>query len=392
MECFSFECGGLPATVNLSRFRGQGGVEEVHLLVQVTEYGSFSTQLDWLWSAYNAALDSAGLTMQTAILRRFFCSDLANQAHELLTHPFSNPDDEGDPCAVSWVGQPPVPPAKVALWAYHVNDPVAGLDKTREDTTLILKRGELSHFWTTGLTYPPADTSYAQTWGVFGGYTDFLQAKGLTLADHVIRTWLFVQNIDANYQGLVAARREFFACHGLTPQTHFIASSGIEGTSANVGARVAMDAYAIVGVRPEQIEYLAALDHLCPTNHYGVTFERGTALAWRDRKQVILSGTASIDDQGHILHPGDVSRQLERTLENIEALLGQAGATLTDMALFIVYLRDPSDGAVACRLMRERFGAAPIAVVTAPVCRPGWLIEVEGVALIPAANPELPAF
>jgi hypothetical protein len=32
----------------------------------------------------------------------------------------------------------------------------------------------------------------------------------------------------------------------------------------------------------------------------------------------------------------------------------------------------------------------PMIVLHAPVCRPGWLVEVEGIALVSARNPGLP--
>jgi enamine deaminase RidA (YjgF/YER057c/UK114 family) len=392
MDYCTHDCGNLSASVNISHFQGRSGVDEYHLIVRPTEYGSIDVQLEWLLRAYRSALDAIGLGTGTAILRRFFCSDLVNQAAAMKASPISNPGGGDVSCALSWVGQPPVPPAKVTLWAYHIRDPKAELEKVREGTHLALRRGELSHHWTTGITCPTGETSYGQTRGVFERYDALLAKQGLSLADNVIRTWLFVRDIDANYQGLVAARREFFAECGLTPDTHFIASSGIEGASADVAAGVAMDAYAISGVRPDQIEYLAAPDHLSPTQTYGVTFERGTSVAYRDRTHVIISGTASIDHHGNILYPGDVSRQLDRTLDNIDALLKQAGAALEDMCVFIVYLRDPSDHAVARRRMQDRFGDAPIEILVAPVCRPGWLIEVEGMAVIPASNPTLPLF
>jgi hypothetical protein len=60
--------------------------------------------------------------------------------------------------------------------------------------------------------------------------------------------------------------------------------------------------------------------------------------------------------------------------------------------MFIVYIRNPSDHKVARQHMQKRFGDTPIEVVMAPVCRPEWLIEVEGKAIVPAFNPELPAF
>jgi len=392
MDFYQYDCDLFPVAVNISRFPGPDGVDEYHLIVRPTKYGSIEDQLQWVSHAYQSALDSMGLNTQTTILRRFFCSDLLNQTTELKTCSFSNPDDTNDPCAVSWVGQPPAGPAKLSLWAYHINDPSCELEKSRKNAHLSLKRGDLIHHWTTGITHSTEDTAHAQTCGIFEKYVDFLREQNLTLADHVIRTWLFVENIDTNYQEMVVARKRIFAEHGLTPDTHFIASSGIESKSANVTTKVFMDAYAISGVRPEQIEFLEALDHLSPTQIYGVTFERGTSVSYQDRKHVIISGTASIDHQGNILHPGNVSRQLDRTLENMEALLKQANASFKDMCVFIVYIRDPSDLAIAQQQMRERFGDAPVEMVVAPVCRPGWLIEVEGLAIIPAFNPELPPF
>ena len=119
---------------------------------------------------------------------------------------------------------------------------------------------------------------------------------------------------------------------------------------------------------------------------------RGVAVSYRDRKHVIISGTASIDSAGMIVHPGDMPRQLDRTLENVEALLRDGGATFQDVCVLIVYVRDPSDLGVAQRAIHERFGEAPMQVVVAPVCRPGWLIEVECQAIVPISNPVLPAF
>jgi enamine deaminase RidA (YjgF/YER057c/UK114 family) len=239
---------------------------------------------------------------------------------------------------------------------------------------------------------PAAESTGVQTRSLLEKYAGQLHARGMTLSENTIRTWFYLQNIDVNYREFAAARSELFAMHGLTPGTHFIASTGIEGAHSNLDAKVAMDAYAISGICPGQVEHLAAPEHLSPTHIYGVTFERASSVAWRDRKQVFISGTASIDRFGQIMHPGTVERQLGRTLENIEALLGRAGASITDMAVFLVYIRDPGDYEIAWRMMRERFGDAPVEVLTAPVCRPGWLIEVEGMAIIHASNPELPEF
>jgi enamine deaminase RidA (YjgF/YER057c/UK114 family) len=375
MEYHIIDTGQVPATVHVSRFAGDAGGDEFQLSIRPAAPGSSETQLDWVERAYRQALEQLGLPGSTARLRRFFCRDLPSQTAVLAARPFANPRQPDEPGAVSWIGQAPLSPARLALWAWHIRGPA----------TLP------GHHWTTGLASPGRGTTGQQTRRIFEHYNAWLHARGLTLANHVIRTWLFVPNVDANYEQMVAARREFFAEHGLTADGHYIASTGVEGQPADPAARVVMDAYAIAGIRPEQIRYLTAPHQLSPTQLYGVTFERATAVAWRDRTQVFISGTASIDAAGQILHPGNVTRQLDRALENIAALLDQAGATLADMGVIIVYIRDPADHALVWQAMRRRFGRAPIEVVVAPVCRPGWLVEVEGQATLRADHPTLPA-
>ncbi len=153
-----------------------------------------------------------------------------------------------------------------------------------------------------------------------------------------------------------------------------------------------MDAYAIKGIQPGQIRHLQALDHLSHTHVYGVAFERATSIAYRDRQHIIISGTASIDANGDVVHEGEVTDQLERTLQNIEALLAQADATMDDMQHFIVYLPNPGDADSVSNILKECLGEKPFLVVTGPVCRPNWLVEIEGIATISNADGSMPVF
>lgn len=70
---------------------------------------------------------------------------------------------------------------------------------------------------------------------------------------------------------------------------------------------------------------LYARDYLNPTYEYGVTFERGVRVDYGDRSHIFISGTASIDNRGRVVHAGDVRRQTERMWENVEALLREGG-------------------------------------------------------------------
>ncbi len=364
-----------------------GAPSEINLTLAVNDALTLDAQLSRLSQAYDEALSRVGTDRSSAVFLRLFCSDPANQVEQLRASDLLRVD-----CAVSLVGQAPVGPGKVALWAYHVVDPARPLVKSREGLTFALRRDPLVHYWTTGLADPRGDDSYTQTEDLLGTYVGELGRRGLSLADHVIRTWLFVRDVDLNYDGLVSARRELFQAQGLTGDTHYIASSGIGGEGPDVRSLVTVDAWAVGGLLPEQVRYLKALDHLSPTNVYGVTFERGTAIRYRDRSHLIISGTASIDASGEILHCGDVDKQLDRTLENVEVLLAEGGARATDMSHWLVYLRDASDEPRIRAQMRARYGAAPMVFAHAPVCRPGWLLEIEGIAAIRDAAPDLPAF
>jgi enamine deaminase RidA (YjgF/YER057c/UK114 family) len=226
------------------------------------------------------------------------------------------------------------------------------------------------------------EDSYGQMREIFEDYSESLKEKGLNVAEHCARTWIYVRDVDVNYAGIVKARRELFDDWGLKADTHYLASTGINGLTQDHRNLVSMDTYTVTGLKQSDIQYLHALENLSPTHIYGVTFERGTALHFEDRTQVLISGTASIDKEGQIVAPGDIIRQTERTFENIKALLAEAGAGFESMAQMIVYIRDTADYRKVESYISEHFPNVPKVITWAPVCRPGWLVEVECVAYI----------
>ena len=196
-----------------------------------------------------------------------------------------------------------------------------------------------------------------------------------------------MRDVDTQYAGMVSARRENFAEQGLTPATHYLASTGIQGLPADPHAIIQMDAYAVLGLKPGQQHHLKALSHLNPTIEYGVTFERATVVDYGDRSHCFISGTASIDNKGEVLHPGDIVKQTRRMWENVEALLAEGQFAVQDMAQAIVYLRDAADYATVHQLFAEHYPSLPIVITPAPVCRPAWLIEMECIAIAERENP-----
>ncbi|MDD3787816.1 MAG: Rid family hydrolase, partial [Petrimonas sp.] len=163
--------------------------------------------------------------------------------------------------------------------------------------------------------------------------------------------------------------------------THYIASTGIAGRHSTPQTILTFDAYAVEGLRQEQIQFLYAPDHLSRTSDYGVTFERGVCLHFEHKKQVFISGTASIDKTGHVVHEGDVIKQADRMIENVSELLKEADMDFSHMAQIIVYLRDIADYDVISAKMEKEFPQVPKIIVFAPICRPAWLVEMECIAL-----------
>ena len=82
----------------------------------------------------------------------------------------------------------------------------------------------------------------------------------------------------------------------------------------------------------------------------------------------------------------------ERMWENVEALLKEAGCTFDDLGHMIVYLRDIADYAVVKSMYDKRFPDTPKVFVHAPVCRPGWLIEMECMGVKALKNKEYAPF
>ncbi len=370
-------------SIEIFKYEVPEGVCEYHAILRVTNpLLTYAEQVECLLGAYGSLLGGE-LKGAVAVFKRFFLSDAANQANYLQALHAEHSD-----CALSVVEQPPLDGTKVAMWVYLQKGVQT---KTLPNGIYEVSHGGYRHLWMAGACNQASNSEY-QMRLLFNDYVMQLLENGCSLADNCIRTWLFVQNVDVNYAGVVKARNEVFVTQNLTDKTHFIASTGIAGRHANPKVFVQMDAYAVDGLQKEQIHYLYAPTHLNPTYEYGVSFERGTYVDYGDRRHVFISGTASINNKGEIMYPGDVRKQTERMWENVETLLKEADCGFEHVGHLLVYLRDIADYTVVKDMFDKRFPTIPKVYLLAPVCRPGWLVEMECMAILPKHNEAYPAF
>ena len=370
-------------SIDIFRYEVPEGVSEYHAMLRITNHRlTFKEQVDCLMEAYDQLMQGE-MKGAVAVFKRFFVSDAANQANYLQALHAERSD-----CALSIIEQPPLDGTKIALWVYIQRGVQT---KALANGIYEVKHGAYRHLWMAGACNQASNSEY-QMRLLFNDYVMQLLENGCCLADNCIRTWIFVQNVDVNYAGVVKARNEVFATQNLTDKTHFIASTGIAGRHANPKVLVQMDAYAVEGIDKEQIHYLYAPTHLNPTYEYGVSFERGTYVDYGDRRQVFISGTASINNKGEIMYPGDIRQQTLRMWENVETLLKEAECTFEHVAHLLVYLRDIADYTIVREMFEERFPDIPKVYLLAPVCRPGWLVEMECMAVKSISDGRYPAF
>jgi len=117
---------------------------------------------------------------------------------------------------------------------------------------------------------------------------------------------------------------------------------------------------------------------------HNISFSQGASV--RGGRLVLLSGQASIDDQGNVVGKGDMEMQVRTSLEAVRRALAIAGATPADVVKVNVYTTD-------CRAfhktqpLREAFFSKPYPAQTlvevSRLAMRDFLIELEVTAIVP---------
>jgi enamine deaminase RidA (YjgF/YER057c/UK114 family) len=118
------------------------------------------------------------------------------------------------------------------------------------------------------------------------------------------------------------------------------------------------------------------------------SFSRALRIDLNGLTILLISGTASIDENGVSVHVGDFRAQMRRTFDNITGLLKSEGCTWHDIVRTTCYLRDIERDYDAFNEERTSFYAEqridPLPASTgiqAILCRPELLIEIEAIAM-----------
>jgi enamine deaminase RidA (YjgF/YER057c/UK114 family) len=128
-----------------------------------------------------------------------------------------------------------------------------------------------------------------------------------------------------------------------------------------------------------RIEHYQAPEGMAPGNGY-------SHAVVASGRVVAIAGQVAMDEYGELVGEGDPRAQAERVFENLGRALTAAGATFADVIKFSVFVTDISI-LPTVREVRDRFvdtdrPPASTAVQVAALFRPGYVLEIEALAVI----------
>jgi enamine deaminase RidA (YjgF/YER057c/UK114 family) len=339
-----------------------------------------------------AEIEARGARPSEIVAERVFLSDVRAQSLPLLQirAEIAGLDGESGPPPTTPIQQPPALPGRLCEVQAFVVSPIPGKRFTSRIISdlppyasgrMIETDGARQLFLsniTGGVDGEDLDAR-GQTDSMFRVAEALLKNEGMSFHD-VVRTWICLADIDRDYAALNASRRTFFISRNIAPPP---ASTGIFGPPYPRGKVICLDLRAIDGKRRPQIQPIHS-PTLNEAMDYGSDFSRGLRLDYRDRRVIHLSGTASIDTRGEVVHPGRIDGQVDRMLVNVEELFAGQGAGYENLVSAITYLKRPEFLEVFLQVAARRglTQRVPNTICVADVCRPEWLCEIEAIAVL----------
>ena len=203
-----------------------------------------------------------------------------------------------------------------------------------------------------------------------------LTQAGMSLKN-VARTWFFLDDILSWYDDFNRVRNDFFARTELRPGS-VPASTGVSGRNP-VGSAVTLAAWAVKPHNPAStVVRIVPSPNQCPAPAYGSAFSRAVEILSPGFRQILVSGTASIEPGGKTAHAGDAPAQIDLTMEVVESILESRGLNFADVSRATAYFRSGADAPLFAEwLERHELRSLPVINACCDICRDDLLFEIE---------------
>ncbi|NUN04302.1 MAG: hypothetical protein HUU57_00955 [Bdellovibrio sp.] len=209
----------------------------------------------------------------------------------------------------------------------------------------------------------------------------FAEKHHYRLRHGLVRTWIFLKDLLNDYAAMVDARKNFFKDENISEEFMFPASTGVQGGNVFNCSKITIDALLLQLKRAEQLKEIHSSKSMPAAYTYGVAFSRAIEVIFSQKKYVYVSGTASINASGNIVFD-TLENQCRQALMNFMDILEKGSANQDHIKYLIIYVKNDMSLQDAHDFISAKFSKKlPIITVEADICRDGWFVELEGVAI-----------
>jgi enamine deaminase RidA (YjgF/YER057c/UK114 family) len=220
----------------------------------------------------------------------------------------------------------------------------------------------------------PKPTKYDSAACVFESMQRRLESAGSDFS-HTLRTWLFADDILSWYGQLNLARDDFFRQHDIFNKL-VPASTGI-GVSNPFGAVLSTELLAVepLNGRVQIAKVTSPLQ--CEALDYRSSFSRAVTVSTPDCRRMYVSGTASIASDGLTVNSGNCTKQIELTMQVVQALIHNGEMDWSNTVQAIAYFKDSRDFTLFDTYCQTNRLNLPHIKIEADICRNDLLFELE---------------
>ena len=204
--------------------------------------------------------------------------------------------------------------------------------------------------------------------------------KALSLVDmdfsNIIRTWIYLDKLLDWYDEFNIVRTKFFKDRNVFG-TMVPASTGI-GVSNHLGSALVTDVLAVKPKTDKMKIFAVPSPMQCPALDYKSSFSRAVEMQIPGRRQLFISGTASIEQGGATAHVGNAVKQIKLTMEVVKAILESRNMSWENTTRAIAYFKNINDIPLFYQYCENNnLPPMPIAISHSDICRDDLLFEIE---------------
>jgi enamine deaminase RidA (YjgF/YER057c/UK114 family) len=207
------------------------------------------------------------------------------------------------------------------------------------------------------------------------------------LPKDILRTWIYVSDINKDYADFNKARKEFFEKNEIGYSSDFNelpASTCIGGSSPESKFSINLVCADKKEMFPKIKRIYNELQNEAEGNAYlfRPTFSRALLVEDENFSELQISGTASINDSGETVYKNDPYNQIKKTILNVSALLRQTNQNFNDLCESTCFFKKPEYFNYYTDVLHElRIDIFPSTFIIGDICRDDLLFEFDGVAI-----------